>query len=154
MELCFHLFPVQVADVELLCRISSLLRSELQFELAVDKSVISTTLRTGHHSHENIFQVPLAHKHIVKKMKMLRLRMHPSCFQTIFLLEIVLLIGSWYSLQNSSRRRQLQLLLPMLGLPWTPFQATESLPTLALKSPRIRTLSFAGVLLKCLCISE
>ena len=39
--------------------------------------------------------------------------------------------------------------LPTLCLASIPLQAIESIPTLELKSPRIRTLSFAEVLFKC-----
>ena len=50
--------------------------------------MVSAALRTGHRSHvKNVFLIPLAHMHVVKKMQMLKSRMHPGCFQAIFLLE-------------------------------------------------------------------
>ena len=50
--------------------------------------MVSAAFRTGHRSHlKNIFRVTLAHLHIVRKTPMLGPRMHPSCFQAIFLSE-------------------------------------------------------------------
>ena len=50
--------------------------------------MVSAVLLTGHYSCVmNIFQIPMTHKHIVKKMPMFGPRMHLSCFQTIFMLE-------------------------------------------------------------------
>ena len=50
--------------------------------------VASAALRTGDYSHvKNVFQIPLAHKHIVKKMPMFGQSMYPSCSEAIFLLE-------------------------------------------------------------------
>ena len=65
----FHLLLTPAADVEFLLGITFLLEFgfELQFELAADKAMVSVALCTGHHSCVwNVFQVPLAHKHVVK----------------------------------------------------------------------------------------
>ena len=50
--------------------------------------MVSAALRTGHCPRvKNIFQISLAHKHIVKKMSLFGPKMHPGCFQAIFLLD-------------------------------------------------------------------
>ena len=60
----------------------------LQFELTVDETVVSAELHIGHHSHvKNVLKVPLAHKYIVKKMRIFGLSMRQSCFQAVPLLE-------------------------------------------------------------------
>ena len=60
---------------------------ELQLELAVDVSVVSAALRTGHHSHpKNVLHVTLAQEHIVEKMPMFEPMMYSNCFQPLFLL--------------------------------------------------------------------
>ena len=58
MELRFHLFLTQAADIQLLYGISFLLRIgfELQSELALNATVVSVALCTGHHSRvKNVF---------------------------------------------------------------------------------------------------
>ena len=69
---------------------------ELQNELATDYTVGSEALRTGQYSRvKYVYQIPLAHKHMVKKVPMLGQMMHPGCFQTIFLWKIVFVMASW-----------------------------------------------------------
>ena len=88
LTFCFHLLLAQAAYVELLCRISFLLEFELQFELATDETVPSAALRTCYRSRlSNVFQVLLVHKHIVWKIPMFEQRIHPCCFQVVFLLQ-------------------------------------------------------------------
>ena len=153
LEPCFHIFQEQAADVDLLCGIYLLLwfGLELLFELAADQTVVCAAQCTEHLScGKNVFQARLVHKHVVKKIPMFGQRMHPSWFQTNFLMEDCNRNGEFVL----SRRRPLPLQLPTPCLPRTHIQAAESFPTLTLKSPIIRTLSFADMLLKCLRRSE
>ena len=54
----------------------------------MDETEVSAALRNGHYSRvKKVFPIPLAHKRIVKNLPMLGPRMHPACFQAIFLLE-------------------------------------------------------------------
>ena len=57
-----------------------------------------------------------------------------GCIQVVFRLsfcwKVVLVMASWCSAQNSSRRRPLSLQLPTPCLPRTPFQASESLSSI------------------------
>ena len=80
--------PAQAADFTLLYGHSFHLGFELPFELAVDNTVVSVALNTGHHSCvQNVFQLPLTHKHTVRKLLMFGLRTYPSCVQVVFLSE-------------------------------------------------------------------
>ena len=63
------------------------LRFEAETELASDETVISVTLRTGHHTGvEDISEVSLAHQD-VDEVPVLGPRVHPGCLQAVFLLE-------------------------------------------------------------------
>ena len=54
----------------------------------MNETVVSAALRTRHYSRvKNVFLIPLAHKHLVKKMPLLGPRMHSGCFEAIFQLE-------------------------------------------------------------------
>ena len=58
---------------------------------------------------------------------------------------------SWCSEQNSRSKHSLSLQLPIPCLPMTPFHSTESCPTLALKSPKISSLSLESTCCRRLC---
>ena len=90
MELSFPVLPAKAANIEILYLISYLVdfEFELQFKLATDETVISAAHCNGHYSRvKNLFQILLAHRHIFKKMPMFGPKMHPWCFQAIFLWE-------------------------------------------------------------------
>ena len=60
----------------------------MQLELAAEGMVVRATLCNGQHSHVmNVFQVPLTHEHIVKKMPMFGQSMYPDGFWAFFLLD-------------------------------------------------------------------
>ena len=73
-----------------------------------------------------------------------------GCIQVVFRLffcwKMVFVMVNCFSAQNTNSKRPFSLQFPTPCFPSTPFHASESCPTLALKSPRITTLSSAGVL--------
>ena len=74
-------------------------------------------------------------------------------FNMSFCWKTVLVIHSCCSAHSSRNMRPLSLQLPTPCVPSTPFQVSAYLPTLALKSPRMKILSFPGTFRRRLCKS-
>ena len=106
----------------------------MESEFAANKVMVCVTLCAGHHSGmQDISKVSLAHYDVINEVPVFGLRMHLGCFQSVLSLEYGVCDASCCSVQNSSSKRPLSLQLPTPCLPSAPFQASESLPTLALK---------------------
>ena len=150
LEQCFKNIPAQATDIELFCWFLLELGFLQQFALATDETLVSVAYLNGAFlSWEELLSDAVAvdekcaysYENDSVDQGFIQV-----AFKRPFGWKIAFVCTSSHFVLNSmSGQWWLQVQSPYL--PSTHFQATESLSTLALKSPRIKTLSFAWVLL-------
>ena len=83
----------------------------------------------------------LPSQEVVQEVQVFGVWVSPFCLEPILLLEQGVGDDELDPQNNSRSKCPLSLQLPIPYLPWTPFHSSKSRPTLALKSPKIRSLS-------------